>query len=462
MKNEHALLNGRRRQRGAVMIMFGLTLVVLIGFAGLAIDLGRFFVVKAELQNAMDACALSAASQLRPGRNDANALTRAVAYGRVFTTGGTADNDAIKNRANFQSGVVAIADTQITFSATLMPDTNYQVSTTTDLYKTAQYAKCDYPLAGLPVYFMRVLNLIGLGPFTTQTVRAMAVATQGPQICNLIPVGVCPRAGMSGTSTPPYGFNVGDWLKLGDPDASQVRGWFHWIQFPGQANGANGLRDALLEKGDCVIPASASQPQGGTINVAEWAWNKRLGIYKDDEPATVPPDKTGYSYFNHTDPGTGTYFPWANWRNYPDTNPGTGARAFPHYTSTALPGFLNYRDSFLQNTPNSAVADPGILQPSNQYVASNGPTGEHSSFGRTDRRLVIIPIMNCTDTNVVQMVEDPVSNKPVLACALMLNPFGQVGGDKISGKIEYLGLVGAGSPCGNANVTGPNMSVLVK
>ena len=60
------------RQRGSVAIMFGLTLVVLIGFIGLSVDLGRFFVIKSELQNAMDACALSAASQLKPGAGDPN------------------------------------------------------------------------------------------------------------------------------------------------------------------------------------------------------------------------------------------------------------------------------------------------------------------------------------------------------------------------------------------------------
>ncbi|MGH8034638.1 MAG: pilus assembly protein TadG-related protein, partial [Lysobacterales bacterium] len=97
-----------RRQCGAVAIMFGLSLAVLIGFAGLAIDLGRFFVIKTELQNAMDACALAASSQLRPGQNNPNALTRAVAYGSVFT-----------NKANFQSVVVAVQPDQITFSGTL-------------------------------------------------------------------------------------------------------------------------------------------------------------------------------------------------------------------------------------------------------------------------------------------------------------------------------------------------------
>ncbi|MEZ5662936.1 MAG: Tad domain-containing protein [Burkholderiaceae bacterium] len=79
-------------QRGAVAVILGITVTVLIGFAGLAIDLGRFFIVKTELQNAMDACALSASTQLRPGQNNPNALTRAIAYGRVFTTGGVSEN----------------------------------------------------------------------------------------------------------------------------------------------------------------------------------------------------------------------------------------------------------------------------------------------------------------------------------------------------------------------------------
>ena len=37
----------RFRQRGAVAIMTGLTIAVLIGFLGIAVDLGRLFVIKA-------------------------------------------------------------------------------------------------------------------------------------------------------------------------------------------------------------------------------------------------------------------------------------------------------------------------------------------------------------------------------------------------------------------------------
>ena len=436
----------RRYQGGVVVLAMGLMLVVLLAFAGLAIDLGRFFVVKSELQNAMDACALSAASQLRPGRNDSAALSRAVAYGRVFATGGQSNIETIKNKANFQSAVVAVESANISFSAALGGPYEAEDAANSN---TAIYAKCEYPLSNLPIYFMQVLNLIGLGPFTTETVSAMAVATLGPLSCNILPVGICGRS----NDPPTYGLTVGDWLGVGY-DSGQIRGWFHWIQFPGQANGADGLRDRLWDHGSCVIPTSASLPTPGNINVAEWAWNTRLGIYKDHDPATVPPDKTGYSYFNHTNPRTGAPYAWANW---PTAGTSTGtAVAFPHFTNTALAANLNYQDSFPSSPPSQR--DPGILQPSNQSVATRS---EHRDLGQFDRRLVIIPMMNCTDRSVGQMMTT--AGAPVLACALMLNPFGQVGGDKIVGKIEYLGLVGSSNtPCGNGNVYAQNMSVLVK
>jgi len=51
-------------QRGAVIIMFAIFLVVLLGFAALALDLGRMNLTKVQLQNAADAAALGGAGSL--------------------------------------------------------------------------------------------------------------------------------------------------------------------------------------------------------------------------------------------------------------------------------------------------------------------------------------------------------------------------------------------------------------
>lgn len=422
-----------------MLILFGLTVVYLIAFIGLAVDLGRFFVIKTELQNAMDACALSAASQLRPGSNNAADLMRAVAYGRVFTTGGTAGNDAIRNKANFQSTTVNLANSDVKFATSI--NGNYATSDTVNA--NARFAKCEYPLSGLPIYFMPVLN----PNLTSQTVSAMAVATGGAQICNVIPVGICPRAGI----------RVGDWLDLGVDTGTNdpAKGWFRWVQFDG-IPGANAVRDSLLNAGTCNIPTSLVVKQAGNINSANEAWNTRFGIYQGlgsgINVTTAPPDKTGYSFFNHSQLQPAN----RNW-DVPDINPGTGARALPTFnTGETSPNFWNYSDSFTVVSGHTAT-DPGLFNP-NPPPTSGGILGEHNTLGLINRRLVIIPIMsNCTNGATA-------TNS--FACALMLNPFGQVTGGgpaiPINGKLEYLGPIGAGSPCGNGTVLAPKLSVLVK
>lgn len=51
-------------QKGAVMVMFALMLTVLVGFTSLAVEVGRWYLVKAELSKAVDAAALTAAKNL--------------------------------------------------------------------------------------------------------------------------------------------------------------------------------------------------------------------------------------------------------------------------------------------------------------------------------------------------------------------------------------------------------------
>ena len=51
-----------KRQAGAIAIMFSLTLLFLLGFIGLALDLAILYNRKVELQSLADAAALAAAS----------------------------------------------------------------------------------------------------------------------------------------------------------------------------------------------------------------------------------------------------------------------------------------------------------------------------------------------------------------------------------------------------------------
>jgi hypothetical protein len=55
-----------RDQSGSVIVIVAILLTVLLGFAALAVDIGRLMVAKNELQNAADAAALAGASHLYP------------------------------------------------------------------------------------------------------------------------------------------------------------------------------------------------------------------------------------------------------------------------------------------------------------------------------------------------------------------------------------------------------------
>ncbi|HEX8602092.1 MAG TPA: pilus assembly protein TadG-related protein, partial [Pseudoduganella sp.] len=63
------------RQSGAILIMYAFMLVIVLGFAGLVMDLGLVYYRKVQLQNAADAIALAAAQRLN---GTLNGVTTAV------------------------------------------------------------------------------------------------------------------------------------------------------------------------------------------------------------------------------------------------------------------------------------------------------------------------------------------------------------------------------------------------
>lgn len=416
------------RQRGAVAIMLGLTLAMLIGFAGLALDLGRFFIIKTELQNAMDACALSASTQLRPGQNNPNALTRAIAYGRVFTTGGVSENPlegniaAIQNRVVFQTGVVNVQPENITFSEDL--DGPYVPLASADP-NTAAFVQCSLPLTDIPVFFMRVLNPL----LTTQTVAAQAVATLAPSGSSCaIPVAVCKEPGTTAATN--FGLTVGQWLAPPAGSGSPYgTGNFGWVDFTPPGGGASELADLLTGPGQCDTTLGAEVDEPGSIASLETAWNSRFGVYRpgagNPQLATAPPDVTGYGYSV------------GNWPS--QFNAYAGAQG----------GASNYGAA-------AAAYEPYQYTPPNPF--SSIPSSQHQSLGR-NRRIVVAPVVDCTVWNAG-------TGRPVIeafACVLMLNPM--LGSSPVP-TLEFMGLSTAvGSPCstnGEPGTFGPLVPQLVQ
>lgn len=162
-------------EKGAILFIVAAAMVVLLGMAGLAFDLGSLYNVKTEIQNACDAAALAGAWRLNgldSGINDA--VTDAL-------------NAANKYQFNTQN--IGLVNSDITFST--QRDTGFVTAAAVIAGGTA--ATIRYVRAGkstvMPLNLIKIIPGVG----STQTVAAFAVAGQSPPLNNICD-GIIPLA----------------------------------------------------------------------------------------------------------------------------------------------------------------------------------------------------------------------------------------------------------------------------
>jgi uncharacterized protein YegL len=100
-------------QKGAILVIFALTLVVLVGFTALGIEAGRWYLTRAELSKAVDAAALAGAA------NISNQTINVVSLAQDF------------GKENFQPGYLgtpATGDTSVAFTAAIQEDGKLSVT----------------------------------------------------------------------------------------------------------------------------------------------------------------------------------------------------------------------------------------------------------------------------------------------------------------------------------------------
>jgi hypothetical protein len=412
------------RQKGAVLVIIGISLAVLVGFLGLVVDLGRLFVTKTELQSAMDACALAAAAELKPGVNppDPQAIARAVSAG--ITAGS-------QNKVGFQSAAVSITAADIYFSDRLSDNSitfpfGYLPSGAADP-ATARYVLCERNAGGIATWFMQVLQAFLGQPASANTVGAWATATLQPAQSNCaMPIGVCKPLG--GTSSDPLAdLTVGQWLSSKLEHAAT--GSYSWIDFSPGGGGANELAEIIKGSGQCNVPTvGALVGQQGNIQSLDKAWNTRFGLYKGaDTPATATPDYTGYGY---------TPVSWPSQFN-----------AFGG-TSAGAPNFQAARGS---SSTYQGVPGQGTFSATSPQLAASG----------ADRRLVVVPVVDCS-----AWASSNPQTQPVLAfaCVLMLHPMTHTSDPLYSDNtwLEYRGRANdPTSPCNTSGVPGGTTGPLV-
>jgi hypothetical protein len=426
-------------QKGAVAIVVALSLIALVGAVGIAIDTGRLFVTKSELQNAADACALSAARELTTTPLSLADFTRAENAG--ITVGQ-------KHKRDFQHDDATLTvDQSVTFSDTL--DGIYAVKGSAP--SNSKYVRCTIERTGIVPWFMQLLQA------GSHTVAATAVATLAPSQSNCaIPMGLC---GCVAAGAPNFGLTQGQWYQtvydqggstpstMGSCPGGNPTGNFNWIDFNPSSvtagcsgGGAAELACIIGGSGECNLPPvgpstcpSGSNPPAGCVGATgaqsslSNKYNTRFGIYQGGAPGgTVSPSELTAN----TPDYTGKSYQTSNWS--------AGSNAY----SGTSPGEVNFqsaRSTYTKNTDNFKGGS-----------SREASSAQHQQYG-ADRRVAVVPIVNCP-------LYTPGQTVPILgyACVLLLNPIIN-NGDVV--RIEYLGAPSvAGNPCATSGAVGSSAS----
>ena len=431
-RGNDAALRSVQRQGGAVLLMVCFLLFFLLGFIAIAFDFGRLFIVKTELQTAMDSCALAAAQELD---SQASAMIRARSAGM------TAAN---ANGVNLQSpswdGKGKVVGAEITFR-----DSAYAPTATGCC---ARYVQCQHRQAGVRTWLMHAM-----GAFTgdsaafpaSRDVLASAVATRA-SAQSTCPIPVALRARPGGTPANNFGFRIGEWATVFDKaGAGTSPGEMGWYNLDGSRSASQTAAE-LAEGGRCGTRIGDTLGTPGAQTSVEKPWNYRFGIYKNsDSPGEHHPDQTGYAYTE------------SNWKNAVPQNAFAGAPAAgSHPTAqnyiTKRAAFASFADTGtnLKTGAQIAFGDNNKLN-SFHKLATPGAAGQHRQYGY-NRRLVIVPVINGS-AQVINYV-----------CMFMLHP---LSGPNDPAKLEYRGLASipetpctpSGMPGGSA---GPLVPVLVR
>ena len=411
-----------RRQRGAMIVTAALILLFLMGFMGIALDFGHLFVVKTELQTAVDSCALSAARELD---GQGTAITRATSAGQV-----AGNANGVNMQSSNWSGKGQIVASDITFR-----DASYAVTTTPAL---ARYAQCAHTQPGINIWLMKAMGAFtgnAAGNPATRSVIASAVATRASaQSACPIPVAAKPKTG--GTA-PNYGFAVGEWVTLIMAQNAATGGQIGWANLDG-SNSASETSAELNGRCGAKVGDTIGTP-GVQTSVAD-VWNQRFGIYKNtSDPSTARPDYTGYAY---------TSLNWPAKFNAYNGAPGAGAGPTAQNFVTKRAAFASCADTGTKvKGANSCESITGLSLNSFQSLAAPGNVaGGHMQYGM-DRRIVTVPVID-GGNHVIDYL-----------CMLMLQPLSIPMTDV---QLEFLGNAGAaGSPCTTSGLAGGTAGPLV-
>lgn len=270
------------RQRGAVLLLVTFSLIAILGFAALAIDVGRLYIIKSQLQNAADAGALAGAKPL-------DGTSAGVALACV-----KASEAALKNKSLLMAQDLDVGDLTIEigtepYGGTWVDPCAPSVSN----LGPYMFARVTTQAPQISSIFARVLGI------DTNAVSALAVA--GRHWVEITPLAMC---AIDNAQCPPASGNCGyvRGLNYKVSDINPIGpGTMYWLDPLATApncsiTNANDMRPYVCQ-GKVGISGAIGSTVYTNTGVSSGpmfgAMDSRFGDYPSQaqcEPATAPPD----------------------------------------------------------------------------------------------------------------------------------------------------------------------------
>lgn len=321
-----------QRQRGTFAVMTAVLILVILGFCGLAIEVGKVINRKAELQAAAESIALVAARELNgtvTGVNTAAKYAMQLAPSIVY---------------NYNASNVEWSASAIRFGSTPYGDTWLDATTAAQPANARNmfYVRVDTSqLSG--AHGAVALSLLQVLPSIGSSVQISSIATAGRASINVMPLAICAMSDTPGEARGAelveYGFRRGvsyDLMQLNPKES--IKGANYLINptaLPGTPGASVIGNMDVVRPFVCTGKLAIPSLTGGDITVeADFPLdslheqlNSRFGSYSSPapcNPTTAPPD-TNIKEFTFS-----TEFPWMN-----DTSDQQSAQTTTKTTTTA-------------------------------------------------------------------------------------------------------------------------------
>lgn len=288
------------RQGGAVAIMVGFSMVILVGFLAMVIDLGHLYLTKTELQNAADAAALAGAKELNSSAAGVtNAINKAVdiAHRNSYDF----SKPVATTAANLDIWVCSSPNNCTVLASTAAADT----TNVTAADKT--FLKVHTRNRNIAAWFAPIWNILNVSTY------GMAVA--GRYVANITPLGVCAVDELHKTLSDAvtgelieFGFRRG--LSYNIPDLNPLAGlsqdpfWINPIDVPPSchpSNSSTSFNNPFVCAGKAAVittlPTTVWINTGVSASL-EKALNSRFDDFTGSpcDPVTAPPDTNVREY----------------------------------------------------------------------------------------------------------------------------------------------------------------------